>query len=855
MKNKEIRLQGGKIYLTREPDSTFLIREGTVFVYILPVKRDGQMGRRLFLYEAKEKEIIPALSADFNDTSWFFGLVALNKAVVEEMKNNKTPEIEESFVRKAKLKNIGEDSFASLLLEVYDRNNIKVEGEIFARQKEQEETQSRGLRLIYQFFDRKTLHQVTPESGNGLYDAVAYVCDSQNIRIASYEKIISGAGRRFKLKDVARVSGFITREVLLEHDWQKRDSDSLIGFLENGHKAVALLPEGTGGYMAYNPQTHERVKVDAAYEKTLEGQAYAIYAPFPNRPMNIKEMFLFGFKHSKIHDWVRFAVLMLLGTLIGILLPMLNQQIYDNYIPIGWSEGIVHICGVLLACNVGNLTFTIVKNLSALRGMSHMKNSVLAAACERVFNLPESFYRNYKAADLSDRILKIDQIYNAMSSVAIKTFVSAGFSVLYLFQMKKYAEELLFPAILMVSIVFALTVLFAVRQTGYEEESLETDAEARSRLFQYLSGIQKIRASGVEDRALLEYLKPYAREKEINMRKERYTNIVNVINLSASAVFSLVLYYLMAQGMKEGTIALSIGGFSAFMSAFGSFSAAILEVGGSLLKLNGLIPMLNRLKPILEAVPEYEEDSELPGEISGDIEIANVDFSYTEGEEMILKDISMHIKPGEYIGIAGSSGCGKSTLLKLLLGFEKPVSGKIFYDAKDIEGMAKRELRKKFGVVLQEGRLISGSIFDNITIAVPGATLEDAKRAATAAGLMEDIEKMPMGMHTVVSEMGGTISGGQLQRILIARAVAGNPKILFFDEATSALDNVTQAQVCESLSKLHVTRVVIAHRLSTIADCDRIFVMDQGKIAEEGNFETLMKKKGLFYNLASRQMA
>jgi ATP-binding cassette subfamily C protein len=264
--------------------------------------------------------------------------------------------------------------------------------------------------------------------------------------------------------------------------------------------------------------------------------------------------------------------------------------------------------------------------------------------------------------------------------------------------------------------------------------------------------------------------------------------------------------------------------------------------------------MLDRLKPILEALPEYQEDAELPGNLTGDIEIANLDFSYEKDGNLVLKDLSVHIKSGEYIGIVGSSGCGKSTLLKLLLGFEKATSGKIFYDSKDVDGMDKRELRKKFGVVLQDGKLISGSIFDNIVIAAPGATLKDAERVAKAVGLADDIAKMPMGMHTVLSEMGGTISGGQAQRILIARAIVGKPKILFFDEATSALDNVTQAMVCESLKKLKVTRVVIAHRLSTIVDCDRILVMDQGRIVEEGNFDALMEKKGLFYELASRQM-
>lgn len=265
--------------------------------------------------------------------------------------------------------------------------------------------------------------------------------------------------------------------------------------------------------------------------------------------------------------------------------------------------------------------------------------------------------------------------------------------------------------------------------------------------------------------------------------------------------------------------------------------------------------MLDRLKPILETLPEYEEDSELPGDLTGDIEIANVSFAYDEASGLVLNDLSVHIESGEYVGIVGASGCGKSTLLKLLLGFEKPQSGKIFYDSKDIDRMDKRELRKKFGVVLQDGRLIGGSIFDNITISSPKATIKDAERVAEQVGLAEDIKRMPMGMHTVVSEMGGTISGGQQQRILIARAIVGKPKILFFDEATSALDNVTQAMVCESLNKLHATRLVIAHRLSTVMDCDRILVMDKGRIVEEGSYEALMEQHGLFYELASRQLA
>ncbi len=846
-----ICLYGGESYITENETSTYVVEEGTVLVYILPLLDNGEQGRRFFLYEAAEGETLPSFYREMYGDTWTFCFVALDIAQVREIPGTMTDELGNEFVERAGLRNMGEENYVELLLEVYDRNSIKEEGYIYASQKEKEAVRDKGLRMIYNLFDRSWVRQSTPESGNILYDAIAYVCDRSHIDVAPFDQVIASAGRRFGLEDVSRVSNFISREVMLEEGWMKKDSGSMVGFLSEGHKAVALLPRGTGGYIAYNPENHMRTKVDSKFESLLEVKAYAFYPPFPNKKMTVMEMFRFGLRESNAGDWVRFCLLTMLGTMIGILLPMLNEQIYDNYIPLGSSGGIVQICMVLLACNIGNLSFTIVKNLSALRGVSKMKNAVLAALCERVFNLPESFYREYKSAELSDRVLKVDQIFNLLSGVGLKTFISALFSLLYLSQMHTYSPELMKFAIFIVIGIMVVIVILAVVQTKYEKELLENSAEANSRMYQYLSGIQKIRASGVEDRALLEYLVPYGKAKEITMHKERMTNIVGIITTGASSVSSVFMYYQMVNKQME----LSIGQFSAFMSAFGAFLAALMEVGTSLLKLNGVIPMLERLRPILQALPEYGEDTELPGELTGDIEISNVEFAYEEGSPKVLKDLSIHIHAGEYVGIVGQSGCGKSTLLKLLLGFEKPTSGKIFYDSKDIDRMDKREMRKKFGVVLQDGRLISGSIFDNITIAAPGATLKDAQLVAEQVGLTDDIAKMPMGMHTVLSETGGTISGGQQQRILIARAIVGKPKILFFDEATSALDNVTQAMVCKSLAKLNATRLVIAHRLSTIVDCDRILVMDQGRVVEEGNFETLMEKKGIFYGLASRQMA
>ncbi|WP_122643128.1 NHLP bacteriocin export ABC transporter permease/ATPase subunit [Luxibacter massiliensis] len=852
---KMIHLKGGDTYLTQNNTDTYVVTKGTVLVFVMPVFEDGENGRRLLLHEAQEGERIPSFYYERYGETHCFCLSALDTAQIRRESGTMTEDLGEEFVDRARLYNLGEENYVDLILEVYDRNSIKEEGYIFSAKKEQSETRRQGLRLIYNLFDKGSHRQVTPESGNRLYDAAAYVCDRKNISLSPYDKIVASAGRRFRLDDISRVSNFIIREVQLEHGWWKHDSDAMIGFLGKGHGAVALVPNGTRGYTIYNPERHDRRRVDEKIASLLEPKAYAVYAPFPNKKLTIKEMFAFSLKASEAYDWIRFCLLTLLGTFIGILLPMLTEQIYDNYIPVGSGNGLIQICAVLLACNLGNLAFTIVKNLSSLRGVSKMKNAVLAAACERLFNLPESFFRKYKSAELSDRVLQIDSMYNLISSVAIKTFISAAFSLLYLSQMHGYSPELMKFSLLMVLAVMIVVLILSFLQMKYEKQFLEDSAEANSRMYQYLSGIQKIRNAGVEDRALLEYLKPYSSAKKITLRKERITNVVDMLTVVAANAFSLFLYFQMVKNQQELGLILSTGQFTAFMAAFGSFSAAMMEVGTSLPQLNGIFPMLERIKPILQTLPEYTEDAELPGELTGNIEIANVSFAYDESSGMVLNDLSVHIRPGEYVGIVGASGCGKSTLMKLLLGFEKPVSGKIFYDSQDIERLDKRELRKKFGVVLQDGRLIGGSIFDNIVIAAPKATLKDAERVAAQVGLADDIARMPMGMHTVVSEMGGTISGGQQQRILIARAIAGKPKVLFFDEATSALDNVTQSMVCDSLNRLHVTRLVIAHRLSTVIDCDRILVMDRGRIVEEGDFDTLMEQKGVFYELASRQMA
>ncbi|HZJ83847.1 MAG TPA: ATP-binding cassette domain-containing protein, partial [Clostridia bacterium] len=297
------------------------------------------------------------------------------------------------------------------------------------------------------------------------------------------------------------------------------------------------------------------------------------------------------------------------------------------------------------------------------------------------------------------------------------------------------------------------------------------------------------------------------------------------------------------------------GLFIAFNSAFVSFVFSMTSLSESLIGANIVIPLYQRAKPILETLPEYDENKINPRPLTGSIEVNHLSFRYKEDGPLILQDISFQINEGDYVALVGTSGCGKSTLLRVLLGFEKPETGEIYYDGQDLSKIDIRAVRRQLGVVLQNGQLMIGNIFSNIVGANPYLTTDDAWEAARMAGLEEDIKEMPMGMYTVISEGASTISGGQKQRLMIARAIIKKPKILFFDEATSALDNNTQAIVSKSLDRLQTTRLIIAHRLSTIINCNKIIVMDKGKIVETGTYEELMDNNSIFADLARRQLA
>lgn len=362
-----------------------------------------------------------------------------------------------------------------------------------------------------------------------------------------------------------------------------------------------------------------------------------------------------------------------------------------------------------------------------------------------------------------------------------------------------------------------------------------------------ITGIQKIKLAGAEKRAFARWGNLYAQSAKMTYDPPMFLKLNSVISLAISLTGTLVMYYM---SVRAG---LSVADYYAFNTAYGMVSGAFLSLAGIALSAAQIRPILTMVQPFFDAVPEVSDGKQVIERLSGGIELNNVSFRYNENMPLILDDLSLKIRPGQYVAIVGRTGCGKSTLLRLLLGFEKPQKGAIYYDGKDLERIDLRSLRRRIGVVMQNGKLFQGDIYSNIVISAPWLSQQDAWEAAELTGIAEDIRRMPMGMNTVISEGSGGISGGQRQRLIIARAIAPKPKILMFDEATSALDNITQKKVSESLDRLKCTRIVIAHRLSTIRQCDRILVLDQGKIVEDGTYDELIASDGFFAELVARQ--
>ncbi|RDU95493.1 NHLP bacteriocin export ABC transporter permease/ATPase subunit [Trinickia dinghuensis] len=650
------------------------------------------------------------------------------------------------------------------------------------------------------------------------------------------------------LRQLARQARVATRKVKLEggHWWQE-DAGPLLGSLKDGGRPVALLPQSGGGYRIEDLESGRVSRLDATSAAGLEPHAWMFFRTFPARAVGLLDLLRFGLVGTR-KDRLTVIACGLLGGLLALFTPLATGVLVDHVVPDARSSELVQLVLLLITATLGVAAFELVRGWSALRIEGRLSVAAESAIIERLISLPAPFFRNYAAGDLAQRALSINSILQLISHAtqsAVLSWMFGLFSFIYMFVL---SWQLGLVATALVALVVLVTVGFNLWRLRIERRLFALQGTVASRVLQILGGIGKLRVGGAENRAFVLWARDFTRQKQLGMAVRALGNVLEVFNASFVVIASGTLFAAITWFRGDVTTGL----FVAFNTAFIQCLTATLALAAALTESLGAIPLYERARPILLTSPEEQASQAQAGPLQGNIDISRVTFSYAKEGPPVLDDISLHVSQGEFVAVVGPSGSGKSTLFRLLLGFEQPASGAVYYDGQDLAGLDAGSVRRQLGVVLQNGKLMPGDIFTNIVGSAP-RTLDQAWEAARMAGMDEDIRAMPMGMHTVIAEGMNTISGGQRQRLMIARALVNRPAVLLFDEATSALDNQTQAIVTESIGRLGATRIVIAHRLSTIRQADRIVVIDAGKVVETGSYDALIALNGHFAALAKRQ--
>lgn len=654
--------------------------------------------------------------------------------------------------------------------------------------------------------------------------------------------------------EAARIRGMRYRRVLLRGEWKRQAEEALAGFFGPDQQPVALLPGKPWRMVGLNVD----VPVTEAIEADLAPEAWQLYRRLPGRPLLFRDLFTLGLRHSR-PDTVRLAWSGIVAGMLGIAIPKGMQIIFDSAIPNGETSALLTVLFALLAAAVATAIFEAAKGIALQRLEARFETNASPALMDRLLRLPARFFRGQAIGDLADRLLGIQSARAVLSTNVLNGTMGAAFGLSSLLLLASYDMTLAFIAFALALFTAITTVIVSLPALKQERLRVAEGGKLDGFVLQIIIGITKIRNAAAEGRAMAEWAKRYAAQRERFVAAARWRATEATLTALLPAMATTLMYAAIASFVgtmtgKGATAPFTVGAFVGFSAAFAQLMAAVFAFGHSISAMSIAIPLIERAQPILDSIPENRVAAEDPGVLTGRIDLCKVSFSYAEGLPRVLSDVDLRINAGEYIALVGTSGSGKSTVMRLLLGFEQPDAGEILFDGKSASRLDAARLRAQFGVVLQNGRISAGSIYQNI-VGPAALDFSFAWSAARMAGLDKDILEMPMGMHTPLLDGGGTLSGGQRQRLLIARALVHRPRILLFDEATSALDNRTQAIVTQTLADLNITRMVIAHRLSTIASVDRIFVMEQGRVVESGNYNELIAAGGPFAALARRQLS
>lgn len=650
-----------------------------------------------------------------------------------------------------------------------------------------------------------------------------------------------------QLEGYLRPHGIMYRTVLLEEGWYRDAFGPLLAFTKEEELPVALLPGGSGGYFYTDPESEKRTRAGKDAEALFKKEALCFYRPLPQRSLKISDLMVYMKDCVGISDVLFALVATLAVMLIGVLLPRMVQTLTGPILQSGRQSVLVGVLIAFAGVVLSSQLMGAIRQLWLYKVERKVSLGVESSMMMRILSLPPSFFRAYSPGELRSRAACVQGIGDILINMVMNTGLTSLGSLIYVTQIFRFAPALVIPSLLIVFLTVGVSVISLWLQVRLSRKSLAIAAKESGLSYGLITGVEKLKLSGAEKRSFAKWLNVYSDGAKLAYDPPLFLKISSVITTAIGLFGNILLYYM---AIKSG---IEPSGYFAFTAAYGMLLGAFLSVAGIALGAARIQPMLEMAEPFLKAVPETSEEKELVTSLKGRVELDHVSFRYEEDQPYVIKDLSLSIEAGEYVAIVGKTGCGKSTLVRLLLGFETPEMGAIYYDGKDLSHLDLATLRRKIGTVMQNAGLFQGDIYSNIVITAPNLSMDEAWEAAALAGIDKDIREMPMGMYTLVSEGGTSLSGGQRQRLMIARAVAPKPKILIFDEATSALDNKTQKQVSDALDQMGCTRIVIAHRLSTIRHCHRIVVLDGGRIIEEGSYEELMAKQGFFADLVERQ--
>lgn len=701
-----------------------------------------------------------------------------------------------------------------------------------------------AISTIFENSQESSIYDTNSSSFN--CQTLAYALDMLKVK----KRVVSSDGSFY---DLLEANNIYNRMVSTPTDLIRSNHPMLIVFAEDDGRAIALH-RFLGKVYCFEPRIGKRINFNSNFR--YKNYAYEIYPELPLPPSGFVKIFNFVFSTSILP----LSIIVFFAFLIGILnlaVPYLTNILITRILPASDIKLILNTAIAVILIGLFSLISSTFSVIAITRFESTVNLRLETAVMGHLLRLPLTFFQKYGTIDLTRRISNISEMRKIVSNGLLSTFLNMIFSVIQLLIMFYYSAKLAIVATIFSIIVAVITVILLLIGASFEEPLEDNISKVQDMGFQAVVGMSQIRVSGTEPFIFNQWMIGVAKLSKLMRSSELINHSIGILgsslNVMGSLLVAFTLWWLQNQSNTQnvptkGIISLSpnelVAAYVMFTAAYTSFNGLFTSLLSQLaVSFTRLLVLWKRTSVVVQAVPEEKNTNGVTHEIIGKVLVENITMYYPGANEPVLKSINISIPEGSYTAITGVSGSGKTTLMRCLLRLVEYQVGTISVDQIDIQDLSLREYRRQIGVVLQNSPIPTGSIYD-LVCAGRAFSRDHVWDVLNTVELTSDIKKMPMKLETFISEGSMTISGGQRQRLVLARALINKPKLIFLDEATSALDSPTQAAITKILENLGVTRIVIAHRISTIQSADQIAVIASGKISELGTYKEL--KKNIF---------